>query len=73
MQGMKCIVVQECYDSNGIGQPEIIEKARKCEALGAEVVQLTVGPELFYSFLDILEDTGYFNAVFILSFWHRRR
>lgn len=62
MQGMKCIVVQECYDSNGIGQPEIIEKARKCEALGAEVVQLTVGPELFYSFLDILEDTGYFNA-----------
>lgn len=62
MQGLKCIVVQECYDSKGIGQPEIIEKARKCEALGAEVVQLTVGPELFYTFLDILEDTGYFNA-----------
>ena len=62
MQGMKCIIVQECYDSKGIGQPEIVEKARKCEALGAEVVQLTVGPELFYSFLSILEDTGYFNA-----------
>ncbi|MDO4543722.1 MAG: 2-amino-4-oxopentanoate thiolase subunit OrtB [Clostridia bacterium] len=60
--GLKCIVVQECFDSRGIGQPEIIEKARKCEALGAEVVQLTVGPELFYVFLLLLEDTGYFNA-----------
>lgn len=62
MYGLKCIVVQECYDSRGVGQPEIIEKARKCEALGAEVVQLTVGPELFSSFLAILEETGYFNA-----------
>ena len=62
MHGLKCIVVQECYDSRGVGQPEIIEKARKCEALGAEVVQLSVGPELFYTFLTILEETGYFNA-----------
>lgn len=62
MQGLKCIVVQECYDSHGVGQPEIVEKARKCEALGAEVIQLTVGPELFYTFLSVLEDTGYFNA-----------
>lgn len=62
MYGLKCIVVQECYDSRGVGQPEIIEKARKCEALGAEVVQLSVGPELFYTFLTILEQTGYFNA-----------
>lgn len=62
MYGLKCIVVQECYDSRGVGQPEIIEKARKCEALGAEVVQLSVGPELFYSFLILLEQTGYFNA-----------
>lgn len=62
MQGLKCIIVQECYDSKGVGQPEIIEKARKCEALGAEVVQLTVGPELFYTFLALLEETGYFNA-----------
>ena len=62
MQGLKCIVVQECYDSKGVGQPEIIEKARKCEALGAEVVQLSVGPELFYKFLLLLEETGYFNA-----------
>ncbi|MEG1548240.1 MAG: 2-amino-4-oxopentanoate thiolase subunit OrtB [Clostridia bacterium] len=62
MAGLKCIVVQECYDSHGMGQPEIVEKARKCEALGAEVVQLSVGPELFYMFLRMLEDTGYFNA-----------
>ncbi len=62
MLGLKCIIVQECYDSKGVGQPEIIEKARKCEAYGAEVIQLTVGPELFYSFLLLLEDTGYFNA-----------
>ena len=62
MHGLKCIIVQECYDSKGIGQPEIIEKARKCEAYGAEVVQLTVGPELFYTFLRLLEETGYFNA-----------
>ncbi|MDR0539619.1 MAG: PLP-dependent lyase/thiolase [Spirochaetaceae bacterium] len=62
MLGLKCIVVQECYDSRGTGQPEIIEKARKCEALGAEVVQLSVGPELFYKFLLLLEETGYFNA-----------
>ncbi|MGN0710571.1 MAG: 2-amino-4-oxopentanoate thiolase subunit OrtB [Anaerovoracaceae bacterium] len=62
MQGLECVICQECFDSRGVGQPEIIEKARKCEALGAEVVQLTVGPELFYSFLSILEDKGYFNA-----------
>ncbi len=62
MQGLKCIIVQECYDSRGVGQPEIVEKARHCEAYGAEVVQLTVGPELFYTFLSLLEDTGYFNA-----------
>lgn len=62
MQGLKCIVVQECYDSKGVGQPEIVEKARKCEAHGAEVVQLSVGPELFYTFLRLLEETGYFNA-----------
>lgn len=60
--GLQCIVVQECYDSKGVGQPEIVEKARKCEALGAEVVQLSVGPELFYKFLLLLEETGYFNA-----------
>ena len=60
--GLECIIVQECYDSKGVGQPEIIEMARKCEALGAEVVQLTVGPELFYKFILLLEETGYFNA-----------
>ena len=62
MQGMKCIIVQECYDSHGVGQPEIVEKARKCEAMGAEVIQLTVGPELFYEHLSVMEDSGYFNA-----------
>ena len=62
MQGLKCIIVQECFDSKSVGQPEIVEKARKCEALGAEVVQLTVGPELFYEHIMLLEQTGYFNA-----------
>ena len=62
MQGLKCIIVQECFDSKGRGQPEIVEKARKCEAFGAEVVQLSVGPELFFVFLQLLEQTGYFNA-----------
>ncbi|MDD2480849.1 MAG: 2-amino-4-oxopentanoate thiolase subunit OrtB [Lutispora sp.] len=62
MAGLKCIIVQECYDSKMIGQPEILEKLRACEAYGAEVVQLTVGPELFYTFLSLLEETGYFNA-----------
>ncbi|HHV13995.1 MAG TPA: PLP-dependent lyase/thiolase [Clostridiales bacterium] len=62
MMGLKCIIVQEVYDSKRIGQPEIIEKTRKCEALGAEVVQLTVGPELFYLSLRLLEETGFFNA-----------
>ena len=61
-RGLKSIIVQECFDSRGIGQPEILEKARACEAYGAEVVQLSVGPELFYYFLVLLEDTGYFNA-----------
>ncbi len=62
MLGLDCIIVQECYDSKGKGQPEIIEKARKCEAFGAEVVQLTVGPELFFIFLKLLEETHFFNA-----------
>ena len=60
--GLKCIVVQECYDSRRVGQPEILEKQRACEALGAEVVQLTVGPELFYETLMLLEETGFYNA-----------
>lgn len=62
MRRLGCIIVQEVFDSRGVGQPEIVEKGRKCEAYGAEVLQLTVGPELFYVFLTVLEDTGYFNA-----------
>jgi cysteine synthase len=60
--GLRCIVVQEVFDSLGRGQPEILEKGRKCEAFGAEVIQTTVGPELFYLLLSLLEETGYFNA-----------
>lgn len=62
IHGLKCIILQETYDSDHKGQPEIVEKARKCEAFGAEVIQLSVGPELFYVFLQLLEETGYFNA-----------
>lgn len=62
MLGLGCIIVQEVFDSQHLGQPEILEKGRKCEALGAEVVQTTVGPELFYMLLQLLEETGYFNA-----------
>ncbi|MGQ9675234.1 MAG: 2-amino-4-oxopentanoate thiolase subunit OrtB [Chloroflexota bacterium] len=62
MRGLKTIVLQEVYDSTGRGQPEILEKGRACAAYGAEVWQLTVGPELFYMNLLILEETGFFNA-----------
>jgi len=68
MRNLDCIIVQECYDSKKVGQPEILEKQRKCESLGAEVIQLTVGPELFYTFLRVLEDTGYFNASLYSTF-----
>lgn len=61
-QGLRSIIVQEAFDSRGRGQPEILEKGRKCEALGAEVLQTTVGPELFYLLLLTLEETGFFNA-----------
>jgi 2-amino-4-ketopentanoate thiolase beta subunit len=60
--GLRCIVVQEAFDSRGVAQPEIEEKTRACEAYGAEVIRLSVGPELFYVFLRVLKETGYFNA-----------
>jgi cysteine synthase len=60
--GLKAIVIQEVYDSRRVGQPEILEKTRACEAYGAEVWQMTVGPELFYMLLRILEDTLFFSA-----------
>lgn len=60
--GLKAIILQEVYDSRKVGQPEILEKTRACEAYGAEVWQLTVGPELFYIMLRILEETGFFSA-----------
>jgi cysteine synthase len=62
MRGLKCIVIQEAFDSRGVYQPEIAEKGRACEAYGAEVLQLSVGPELFYVFLRTLEETGFFNS-----------
>ena len=60
--GLRCIIVQEAFDSEGMAQPEIAEKTRACEAYGAEVIRLSVGPELFYVFLCVLKETGYFNA-----------
>jgi cysteine synthase len=68
IRGLKCIIANECYDSKKVGQPEILEKGRKCEGFGAEVVRLTVGPELFYTYLKILEDTGYYNASLYSSY-----
>jgi cysteine synthase len=59
---LACIIAQEAFDSRHVGQPEIVEKARLCEAFGAEVVQLTVGPELFSHMLELLDETGYFSA-----------
>jgi cysteine synthase len=61
-RGLRAIILQEVYDSRKVGQPEILEKTRACEAYGAEVWQLTVGPELFYIMLRVLEDTGFFSA-----------
>ena len=61
-RGLKSIILQEVYDNRKVGQPEILEKTRACEAYGAEVWQLTVGPELFYIMLRVLEDTGFFSA-----------
>jgi cysteine synthase len=60
--GLRAIIIQEVYDSRRVGQPEILEKTRACEAYGAEVWQMTVGPELFYMLLRILDETGYFSA-----------
>ncbi len=66
--GLKCIIVQETFDSRHIGQPEIVEKSRICEAFGAEVLQLTVGPELFFHMVELLDVTGYFAASLYSSF-----
>ena len=60
--GLGCIICQEAFDSRHVGQPEILEKSRICEAFGAEVIQMTVGPELFAHMLELLEQTGYFAA-----------
>jgi cysteine synthase len=65
---LKCIICQEAFDSRHVGQPEIIEKSRICEAFGAEVVQMTVGPELFSHMLELLDETGYFAASLYSSF-----
>jgi len=61
-RGLKTIILQEAYDSRKVGQPEILEKTRACEAYGAEVWQLSVGSELFYIMLRVLEETEFFSA-----------
>lgn len=61
-EGLRCIIIQEAFDSNMMAQPEILEKARACEAYGAEVIQVSVGPELFQVLLNLIDITGYFNA-----------
>jgi cysteine synthase len=66
--GLKCIICQEAFDSHHVGQPEIVEKSRICEAFGAEVIQMTVGPELFFHMLELLDETGYFAASLYSSF-----
>ena len=66
--GLNCIIVQEAFDSRHVGQPEIIEKSRICEAFGAEVIQLTVGPELFSHMLELLDETGYLAASLYSAF-----
>ncbi len=66
--GLACIICQETFDSRHVGQPEIVEKSRICEAFGAEVVQMTVGPELFSHMLELLDETGYFSASLYSSF-----
>jgi cysteine synthase len=67
-RSLNCIICQEAFDSRHLGQPEIIEKSRICEAFGAEVVQMTVGPELFSFMLELLDQTGYFAASLYSSF-----
>lgn len=66
--GLRCIICQETFDSRHVGQPEIVEKSRICEAFGAEVVQMTVGPELFAHMLELLDETGYFAASLYSTF-----
>lgn len=65
---LKCIICQEAFDSRHVGQPEIVEKSRICESLGAEVVKMTVGPELFFHMLELLDSTGYFAASLYSNF-----
>lgn len=60
--GLRAIVVQEAFDSSGRAQPEIWEKARRCESAGAEVVQTAVGPEALDLALALIDETGFFNA-----------
>ena len=40
MRDLRCIILQDVFDSRGVGQPEIVEKSRACEAYGAEVQRL---------------------------------
>ena len=66
--GLKCIIVQEAFDSRQSASPRSSRRRRICEAYGAEVVQLTVGPELFFHMLELLDETGYFAASLYTAF-----
>ena len=71
--GLACIVVQEAFDSRGVAQPQFEEKTRACEAYGAEVLRLSMGPELFYVFLQVPKEAGYFNASLYPGYCKKKR
>jgi len=48
--------------SQGVDVPGVVRSRLKYALTAAEVIQLTVGPELFYTFLKVIEETGFFNA-----------
>ena len=62
-RGLNAIILQEVFDSRKVGQPEILEKTRACEGYGAEVWQLTVGPELFYIMLRSSGGNRFFQRI----------
>lgn len=57
---------RQVYDSSWVGQPEILEKGRKCEAYGVEVLQLMVGPKLFTYFSEPRRRSDFSALPFIL-------
>ena len=62
MQGLKCIIVQEAYDSREVGQPEIIEKARPARPWEPRWCRSPWALSSSMSPSPLLEDTDFFNA-----------